>query len=90
MVIVLDMRLELVGEGENMTELTLAQLERIMEFTQQYLEYYQYTRVFADDKVTLLVSNGLYDKFTDEEKLKNSFEANLKRYDIEVKKETLL
>jgi hypothetical protein len=75
---------------KNMTELTLAQLERIMEFTQQYLEYYQYTRVFADDKVALLVSNGLYDKFTDEEKLKNSFEANLKRYDIEVKKETLL
>jgi len=68
-----------------MTELTLAQLERIMEFTQQYLEYYQYTRVFADDKVTLLVSNGLYDKFTDEEKLKNDFVQKLAKYDIEVK-----
>ena len=73
-----------------MTELTLAQLERIMKFTQDYLEYYQYTRVFADDKVTLLVSNGLYDKFTDEEKLTNSFEDNLKHYDIEVIKDTLL
>jgi len=68
-----------------MTELTLAQLERIMEFTQQYLEYYQYTRVFADDKVTLLVSNGLYDKFTDEEKLKNDFVQKLAKYNIEVK-----
>ena len=73
-----------------MTELTLAQLERIMKFTQDYLEYYHYTRVFADDKVTLLVSNGLYDKFTDEEKLTNSFEDNLKHYDIEVIKDTLL
>lgn len=68
-----------------MTELTLAQLERIMEFTQQYLEYYQYTRVFADDKVTLLVSNGLYDKFIDEEKLKNDFVQKLAKYNIEVK-----
>lgn len=68
-----------------MTELTLAQLERIMDFTQQYLEYYQYTRVFADDKVTLLVSNGLYDKFTDEEKLKNDFVQKLAKYNIEVK-----
>lgn len=73
-----------------MTELTLAQLERIMEFTQQYLEYYQYSQVFADDKVQLLVSNGLYDKFTDEEKLTNSFEDNLKHYDIGVIKDTLL
>lgn len=73
-----------------MTKLTLAQLERIMEFTQEYLEYYQYTQVFANDKVQLLVSNGLYDKFTDEEKLTKSFEANLKHYDIEVIKETLL
>ena len=77
MVIVLDMRLELVGEGENMTELTLAQLERIMEFTQQYLEYYRYSQVFADDKVGLLVSHGLYDKFTDEEKLGNDFIGGL-------------
>ena len=68
-----------------MTELTLAQLERIMEFTQQYLEYYQYTRVFADDKVTLLVSNGLYDKFTDEEKLRGDFVQKLAKYNIEVK-----
>jgi len=73
-----------------MTELTLAQLERIMKFTQEYLEYYHYVQVFGDDKVQLLVSNGLYDKFTDEEKLTNSFEANLKHYDIEVIKETLL
>ena len=68
-----------------MTELTLAQLERIMEFTQQYLEYYQYSQVFADDKVSLLVSNGLYDKFTDEEKLRNDFMQKLAKYDIEVK-----
>lgn len=68
-----------------MTELTLAQLERIMEFTQQYLEYYQYTRVFADDKVTLLVSNGLYDRFTNEEKLKDDFMQKLAKYNIEVK-----
>lgn len=68
-----------------MTELTLAQLERIMEFTQQYLAYYQYSQVFADDKVRLLVSRGLYDKFTDEEKLKNDFVQKLAKYDIEVK-----
>jgi len=68
-----------------MTELTLAQLERIMEFTQQYLEYYQYSQVFADDKVSLLVSRGLYDKFTDEEKLRNDFVQKLAKYDIEVK-----
>ena len=53
-----------------MTELTLAQLERIMKFTQEYLEYYNYSQVFGDDKVALLVSNGLYDEFTDEEKVK--------------------
>lgn len=68
-----------------MTELTLAQLERIMEFTQQYLEYYQYSQVFADDKVSLLVSHGLYDKFIDEEKLRNDFVQKLAKYDIEVK-----
>ena len=68
-----------------MTKLTLAQLERIMEFTQQYLEYYQYAQVFADDKVGLLVSRGLYDKFTDEEKLRNDFMQKLAKYDIEVK-----
>lgn len=67
-----------------MTELTLAQLERIMEFTQQYLAYYQYSQVFADDKVQLLVSNGLYDKFTDEEKLKDDFVQKLAKYNIEV------
>lgn len=68
-----------------MTELTLAQLERIMKFTQEYLEYYNYSQVFGDDKVTLLVSNGLYDKFTDEEKLKNDFVQKLAKYNIEVK-----
>lgn len=68
-----------------MTELTLAQLERIMKFTQEYLEYYNYSQVFADDKVTLLVSNGLYDEFTDEEKLKNDFVQKLAKYNIEVK-----
>lgn len=68
-----------------MTELTLAQLERIMKFTQEYLEYYNYSQVFGDDKVTLLVSNGLYDEFTDEEKLKNDFVQKLAKYDIEVK-----
>lgn len=68
-----------------MTELTLAQLERIMKFTQEYLEYYHYVQVFGDDKVTLLVSNGLYDEFTDEEKLKNDFVQKLAKYDIEVK-----
>lgn len=67
-----------------MTELTLAQLERTMEFTQQYLEYYQYSQVFADDKVQLLVSNGLYDKFTDGEKLKDDFVQKLAKYNIEV------
>lgn len=68
-----------------MTELTLAQLERIMKFTQEYLEYYNYSQVFGDDKVALLVSNGLYDKFTDEEKLKNDFVQKLAKYNIEVK-----
>ena len=68
-----------------MTELTLAQLERIMKFTQQYLEYYQYAQVFADNKVGLLVSRGLYDKFTDEEKLRNDFVQKLAKYDIKVK-----
>ena len=68
-----------------MTELTLAQLERIMMCTQEYLEYYQYSQVFADDKVQLLVSNGLYDKFTDEEKLKDDFVQKLAKYNIEVK-----
>jgi len=68
-----------------MTELTLAQLERIMKFTQEYLEYYNYSQVFGDDKVTLLVSNGLYGKFTDEEKLKNDFVQKLAKYNIEVK-----
>ena len=68
-----------------MTELTLAQLERIMEFTQQYLEYYHYVQVFGDDKVRLLVSRGLYDKFTDEEKLRNDFVQKLAKYNIEVK-----
>jgi len=68
-----------------MTELTLAQLERIMKFTQEYLEYYNYSQVFGDDKVTLLVSNGLYAEFTDEEKLKNDFVQKLAKYNIEVK-----
>lgn len=60
-----------------MTELTLAQLERIMKFTQEYLEYYNYSQVFGDDKVALLVSNGLYDEFTDEEKVKKWFRAKI-------------
>lgn len=68
-----------------MTELTLAQLERIMKFTQEYLEYYNYSQVFGDDKVALLVSNGLYDEFTDEEKLRNDFVQKLAKYNIEVK-----
>lgn len=68
-----------------MTELTLAQLERIMKFTQEYLEYYHYAQVFGDDKVSLLVSRGLYDEFTDEEKLKNDFVQKLAKYNIEVK-----
>ena len=68
-----------------MTELTLAQLERIMKFTQEYLEYYNYSQVFGDDKVALLVSYGLYDEFTDEEKLKNDFVQKLAKYNIEVK-----
>lgn len=68
-----------------MTELTLVQLERIMEFTQQYLAYYQYAQVFGDDEVRLLVSRGLCDKFTDEEKLRGDFVQKLAKYNIEVK-----
>lgn len=85
MVIVLDMRLELVGEGENMTELTLAQLERITDFTTTYLSYYDYDSIFADDKVGMLVKRGTIDEYTDEEKLKKDFMQRLARYDIEVK-----
>lgn len=56
-----------------------------MKFTQEYLEYYQYVQVFADNDVSLLVSSGLHDKFTDEEKLRNDFVQKLAKYNIEVK-----
>lgn len=68
-----------------MTELTLAQLERIMEFTRTYLSYYDYDSILADDKVGLLVKRVTRDKYTDEEKLKKDFIQKLARYDIEVK-----
>lgn len=68
-----------------MTELTLTQLERIMEFTKTYLKYYDYDSILADDKVGLLVKRGTIDKYTDEEKLKKDFIQKLARYDIEVK-----
>jgi len=71
--------------NKNMTELTLAQLERIMEFTRTYLSYYDYDSVLADDKVSLLVKRGTIDKYTKEEKLKKDFMQKLARYDIKIK-----
>lgn len=68
-----------------MTELTLAQLERIMEFTKTYLSYYDYDSIFADDRVGMLVKRGTIDKYTDEQKLKKDFMQRLARYNIEIK-----
>lgn len=68
-----------------MAELTLTQLERIMEFTETYLSYYNYDSILSDDKVALLVKRGTIDEYTDEEKLKKDFEQKLAKYDIEVK-----
>ena len=72
------------------TELTLAQLDSISESTKEYLKYYDYARVYANNIVSTIVKRDMKDKFTDENKLRDNFKHNLALYGIKVKNDTLL
>lgn len=72
------------------TELTLAQLDSISESTREYLKYYDYARVYANNIVSAIVKRDMKDKFTDENKLRDNFKHNLALYGVKVKNDTLL
>lgn len=71
-------------------ELTLAQLDSISESTKEYLKYYDYARVYANNIVGAIVKKDIKDKFTDENKLRDNFKRNLSLYGVKVKNDTLL
>lgn len=71
-------------------EFTLAQLDSISESTKEYLKYYDYARVYANNIVSAIVKRDMKDKFTDENKLRENFKHNLALYGIKVKNDTLL
>lgn len=71
-------------------EFTLAQLDSIAESTKEYLKYYDYAKVYANNIVGAIVKRDMKDKFTDENKLRDNFKHNLALYGIKVKNDTLL